>query len=993
MVFFIYGNDLTEKPQLFVCTKTFSNFKEYMFLRGFIIILLFQLLFSTHSIGKNPQPYFRHFSTNDGLPSSQVYQAMQDADGYMWFATDQGIVKYNGYEFKQFGTKDGLLDNVVFKLFQDSRNRIWMITNSGQIFIYNAGKISAYAHNDKIKDRIKMSFQMSIYVDKFDNVYIGSSNGQFLINSRGILTSRLTPKPINNRQSMLIDERIDNRKTDAMGSGLKAGIIDLTYLKKNGVDRLIFSNNSLGRLSAIRLKENRLLFSVGTTIFELKNKSYWKLGEVPYGIINLFEDSYQNFWVCTMNGLYFFDSNLDLKKSSVYLNEKYVSGIFQDKENGYWVTTINDGVYYLANTSIMNYLSDDNLQIPQVLTYDHNSVYAGYFPAVLAKLNSSEIKPIDKNFNSTVITSLFYDFEDSILYLGNDNITYYKKNNFHTLSNARIKLSNINFVKNKFGLFSGSYNLLYRITKDSTQELANLKSKMTCVFSDSDDNLIIGFIDGALKFDLRNKTVRKINKHLNDIRINDIDLYNKSICFATAGQGLKFLNQDSSITTLGESNGLCSNTIRKIAVGDGKIWCASNNGISVIEFTDFSKFKYKISNIRINEGILDNEINDVIVFNDTVWLASKKGIIFFPSSTNFTNEYSPQVHFTHFKLNNSDTTISDNSTFPYSFNAFSLGFEAPLFKSKGNQLYSYSLFNGEDSITGKTTNREVEFLSLDPGQYSFSVKAMNNSGKWSEQAAVLNFTILSPWWKTIWFRTILFAILLLSIYLLYRRRISSFKEKYDNEKKQASLQLTAMRAQMNPHFIFNVMSSIRNYMQENDLASAEKYLTSFAKLVRYTLDNSSVQEVSLEEELNALRSYAFLEMQRFEGGFHFEIINDPEIDTDEIMVPSLLLQPFVENAIKHGIDKSEGRGKILILIHKINESVAIAIEDNGIGRANSEILNLENRGKHTSFGSRLTFERIEAFNKAYNKDIKAKIVDLTDSSGKAAGTRVEIVLS
>ncbi len=282
---------------------------------------------------------------------------------------------------------------------------------------------------------------------------------------------------------------------------------------------------------------------------------------------------------------------------------------------------------------------------------------------------------------------------------------------------------------------------------------------------------------------------------------------------------------------------------------------------------------------------------------------------------------------------------------------------------------------------------------MDPGQYSFSVKAMNNSGKWSEQAAVLNFTILSPWWKTIWFRTILFAILLLSIYLLYRRRISSFKEKYDNEKKQASLQLTAMRAQMNPHFIFNVMSSIRNYMQENDLASAEKYLTSFAKLVRYTLDNSSVQEVSLEEELNALRSYAFLEMQRFEGGFHFEIINDPEIDTDEIMVPSLLLQPFVENAIKHGIDKSEGRGKILILIHKINESVAIAIEDNGIGRANSEILNLENRGKHTSFGSRLTFERIEAFNKAYNKDIKAKIVDLLDSSGKAAGTRVEIVLS
>ena len=134
-------------------------------------------------------------------------------------------------------------------------------------------------------------------------------------------------------------------------------------------------------------------------------------------------------------------------------------------------------------------------------------------------------------------------------------------------------------------------------------------------------------------------------------------------------------------------------------------------------------------------------------------------------------------------------------------------------------------------------------------------------------------------------------------------------------------------------------------------------------------------------------------MQRFEDGFQFEIIIDPEIDTDDIMVPSLLLQPFVENAIKHGIDKLAGKGKIFIYVQKKNQYILIAIEDNGIGRIDSANWNSENRGKHTSFGSRLTFERIEAFNKAYNKGIKAEIIDLKDKNQASIGTRVEIELS
>lgn len=965
-----------------------------MFLRNLISVTIFLVFLTVKSSGLGPQTYFQHFTTNDGLPTSQIYEAMQDSDGYMWFATDRGVVRYNGYEFKTFGTKEGLLDNVVFRLFQDIKGRIWMITFSGRVFFYEGGKINAYRYNDRIKGLINGSFQLSIFVDKNENVYIGSTYGQYLINSKGIVTIRIKPHNINNIPFISIDERVDSRKADAIGTGLKPGYTTrLLHLTKNGATSFIFQNKTDGKLCAVRLKNDRLLFSIGTTIFELKNKSFLKVGEVPHGIINMTEDLFQNLWVCTKNGLYFFDSTTDLSKSKSYLHGNYISNIMQDKENGYWVTSINDGIFYLPNHEVKNYVSNDRMQAPQALTCDDKYIYAGYFPAALAKINTTEMTVFDKKFESPTITSLYFDREDLSLYVGNDNITYLSKNKFNYIKYARTKNATINFTRNKFGLFSGCYDKLLQITNDSITELCKLNSKMTCIFSNTDNNLIIGSIDGVVKFDIKNNKFYQFNDRLSNFRIDDIDTINESLCFATVGHGLMIMMKDSSLKTIGESNGLCSNTIRKIAIDRGKIWCASNNGISVIEFSDFSKFTYEIKNIGIKEGIPDNEINDIAILNDTVWLASKKGIVFFSSHSDFENKYSPIVKFTRFQVNNSDTTISDKYIFPYKLNTFSIGFESPMFKSRKNQSYKYILFNGHDSIVGTTINREVEFLSLDPGKYSLSVKAMNNSGLWSKQPAVLSFTILSPWWKTIWFRTIIFILLMISIYIFYKRRILLFQEKYDNEKKQASLQLTAMRAQMNPHFIFNVMNSIRNYMQENDLASAEKYLTSFAKLVRYTLDNSSVQEVSLEEELQALRSYAFLEMQRFEDGFQFEIIIDPEIDTDDIMVPSLLLQPFVENAIKHGIDKLAGKGKIFIYVQKKNQYILIAIEDNGIGRIDSANWNSENRGKHTSFGSRLTFERIEAFNKAYNKGIKAEIIDLKDKNQASIGTRVEIELS
>ena len=326
----------------------------------------------------------------------------------------------------------------------------------------------------------------------------------------------------------------------------------------------------------------------------------------------------------------------------------------------------------------------------------------------------------------------------------------------------------------------------------------------------------------------------------------------------------------------------------------------------------------------------------------------------------------------------------------HTYNNIQIGFNGISYRSKGKIKYYYQLISGTDTLSSFTTNREVEFLSLRPGIYKFQVSAMNNSGVWSLSPAIFSFIIKPAWWQTWWLKSIVLFLIAASIYIFYRSKVKRIKHEFDMVQRQASLQLTAMRAQMNPHFIFNVMNSIRNYMQNHDMKSAEKYLTSFSKLVRYVLDNSEVQEITLEEELNALRNYTELEMQRFENGFEFNIVIENGIVLSETYLLSLVLQPFVENAIKHGISRMKSGGKILIDIRKIKNSILIAVEDNGVGIDEAFRWNEANREAHVSHGTSINLERIQAYNRVYGKNIKTRFINLSDNDGKSVGTRVEV---
>ncbi len=950
-----------------------------------------------HLLAQSNSPVFRHFTTEDGLPSSEVYYALQDSKGFMWFATDHGVSRFNGYEFRTFTTKDGLADNTSFKLFEDTRGRIWMLTFSGKIFYFEDNRIIPYRYNHLLNTANENVIPLGIFVDRNEDVYISFlTKGMLKIDSSGTCTWKLLNFGFE-PQNYLIDEFADGRILASLtyNDNLKKEHPAIAIHSLNSkTDTVYFSGITTGKFNALRWSDSQMIYAFSKTLYEINGASHAFLCTLPADITFLLKEKQRNrLWVGTSTGVYCFENENFAKWTQHDLIKKNISSIACDNEGGYWFTTLEDGVWYLPGDAIHNFsFTEDFLQAPLCLAAGSNKVaYAAYRGALLELRGTTWnilYHTSGSNLNFFSVNHLYADTGRQRVYFSQSLSGYYSAGDFHPFKNKLRRGLQTNFCMFNGTLYCGGSSFIFREQGDSLAVEKIIGQRVNCLSPMGSHNLLIGCNSGVLEYDIEKKETRIFHNDFNNTRVDDIEWFNNIACFATRGKGVVFLI-DGKTRAIDESKGLSSDLVSKLFVDGNDLWCATNKGISKIHFKDFKKFDYTISTIHSSDGLLSDEINDILVLHDTVYVATKSGISCFNKNADFINHTAPKVHITSVRVNNTDTPVNGSVDLLHDQNTIRISFTGISFRSDKNISYHYLLSNGQDTVSEYTSNRDVEFLSLPPSHYTFTIAAVNNSGIASMPASFA-FYIRPAWWQTWWFRILVALAIASIIFYIYRFQVKKLREKFVVERRQASLHLTALRAQMNPHFIFNVMSSIRNYMQNNDSASAEKYLTSFAKHLRSTLDNSEEQEVSLEEELKALKTYAELEMQGFENGFEFIVKCCHEIDMKETMLPSLLLQPFVENAIKHGIRGTKGTGKIIIDIKKINDCILIAVEDNGVGREESSNLNRQQNGHHRSHGTSITFDRISAFNKAYNKNIVASVTDLTDTNGKPAGTRVEI---
>jgi sensor histidine kinase YesM len=277
------------------------------------------------------------------------------------------------------------------------------------------------------------------------------------------------------------------------------------------------------------------------------------------------------------------------------------------------------------------------------------------------------------------------------------------------------------------------------------------------------------------------------------------------------------------------------------------------------------------------------------------------------------------------------------------------------------------------------------------------VKSCNNEGIWTIDAAEFSFAISPPFYKTWWF--ILGSVIFVvgSLVLVFRIRLNQLnkkqKAKFEQEVEVSKAELKALRAQMNPHFVFNSLNSIQHYILNSKSEEAAKYLNKFAKLIRLILNNSDKPTVTINEDMEALILYLELEKMRFENKFDYSIEVSSEIDGDYDEIPPMLIQPYIENAILHGINPKTGNGHITIRLGLVNQYIKISVIDNGIGReASKSLKSLHASTKHKSLGMKITKDRLRLLNSMQQSNLSVNITDMYNAEKKAVGTQVDLYI-
>lgn len=469
---------------------------------------------------------------------------------------------------------------------------------------------------------------------------------------------------------------------------------------------------------------------------------------------------------------------------------------------------------------------------------------------------------------------------------------------------------------------------------------------------------------------------------------------NAGAVYAGTAHGFVMMPPKGPMKLFNRRNGLsyerCESLLKD---SSGNIWIT--NSKSLIRFNPTT---HQITHFEENSGLsIDGFRSNAAISTsggELLW-GSEKGINSFYPERLIITPSSLQVSIYAIDNNDSLQYFGSNASFslPHNRNDITFHFTAIHLNGSRNIEYQYRLKGYDREWHAGIDIREARYPSLPAGTYTFLVRASIDRVKWTNANNEITLTIIPPVWQRWWFITAAVLVLALLLYALYRWRLQQVreKEKMRSEYNQriAEIEMKALRAQMNPHFIFNCLNSINRYIVKSDHATASLYLTRFSKLIRLILDNSNSKNVLLSNELEALKIYMEMESLRFNEKFTYQIVIDEDVIPDIVEVPPLIIQPYVENAIWHGLLHKETAGHLLIHLSMITDNMLqCVIEDNGVGRERAMEFKSKSATTKKSLGMKLTEDRIAILNKQNTPNASITILDLHTDSGDAIGTKV-----
>jgi ligand-binding sensor domain-containing protein len=970
----------------------------YRMLYQFLKISLLAMLYACISISNSFAQTIvsRHYSVNDGLPSSECYTVMQDSKGFLWIATDAGIVKYDGYQFKTYNSTQGLPDNTVFKIHEDRHGRIWFSSYSGQFAYYKHETDSIYtilankalgalvkylpidfAFDDK--DTLWVSVQLDGYLKIIPPYYKTFKHYHIEENS-------IYVKECNHHAFIYGVERPPLIRKN-MGVTFKYSFINASNQLR--ATYMSSSENLSNRLSATQIEPHSYLLADAFKVYNMSEDkvslvSNLKLNPLT-NIINVFKDSKDRIWLSTnKEGVILYNNSKFENKVNQFLQNDIVTCTFEDSDHGFWITTTNNGLYHIPSLNFNYFNKSNGLSADKVynIALINDKLYC---TTDNDKLNILDLKKNTFTYQSEMIYHQVFGFNQQLLV----NTDCSRIKNLDKLTTIELKSEvdnkNISLVKileiddaNLLGFDQGSNIYTVNRLNGMCKLIYKLPTKMFSLFYEN-QKMLIGTKQGLYQLKDNHLSFLGDTIPLLSKRVEAIASANGMLFIATKGFGVLCYKDSKIVQHFNEMNGLASD-ICKCIFKDRKnnIWVGTNRGISRLSFSSITS-QYKCNTLNVLNGLVSNEINQILEYKNHLYFATNSGIGAFEINTIDNNSKVIPVQIEHFFVNNKKVNIALPLELNYNENYINVQYKGLNLKNKGDITYKYKL-QGLDTGWTYSKNTFVQYTTLPDGDFQFIVYALSENDKQSEQAASVSFSIKKPFWKTWWFYSILIATITSVIAIVYNIRVKGIKKMeaqktLDNIKIGAS-ELKALRAQMNPHFIFNAINSIQSFVIKNESVEAQKYLTKFSKLIRLVLESSKQELVLLSREIEALNLYLELEALRASFSFDYQIDIDNNLQQKTIFIPTMLLQPFVENAILHGLLPLIDRRAMLKISFELKDPyLLIKIEDNGIGRAKAEAIKSKKGLGQYSMGMSVVNERVEMLNKFTSVQTKIDILD------------------
>lgn len=951
------------------------------------------------------EPVFKHYTVEDGLPGSEIYCVMQDSKGFIWFSSDHGICRFDGTSFRTYTTYDGLADNTIFTIVEDSKHRLWFQSFSGRLSYFQDDKMYLIKNNEYITQILGKRYIRALYVSPNDTIWVSEAENIYLFKLLQDGSCRFIKKT--NKYEVIITPDINSEKSYV--NGMK----DMLVLNNEKLKILIGAkelqitvknfNPHLGSttLACIPLLDHTWLLGISNKLVLFNEYGILNTIQFKTHIISLYQSADGKIWVMLYKGgVKCFNPKAILegnKEECTYLEGLSVTSCLKDKEGGIWFSTLEKGVYFLPSEAFYSYPDLDKLPDKKVIFVGgrESDFYVGLMDGSLLLNSGKERFKVFRNSRGSknvFITSyamlttpkdeVWFSFSDELLVLNKDHLVFRMKDKF--FNSFTIGAGDIVWASfyDKLCKFKDHQIIKTYSTKLNIRKMCEWKGK-----------LWLACVSGLYSFD--NEKIQSYEKKnsLLSQRITDLQVDKKNrLWMSTLGGGVLVQDEDTLIQ-IGVKEGLISNLCNTLLIDtDQNVWVGTNSGISRINALA-RESHYKIDNYTVSNGLISNEVRQFYRQKNKLWLATNNGLSMIDLNRLNRMPSPLPIYMMGIKINNKDTALSPNYKLRYTENNIQLSYVGISFTGGGKLQYRYTLQSNHDNTPGSlqyTTKSDLQFNTLAPGDYIFSVWARNADGIWSQNPAYFSFTILPPFWATWWFRLLCVLFIMGGIILFFRWRLTQLMAQSLLRNELNEVKQQALTARMNPHFMFNALNSIQNYISTNQKEDAHKYLSKFSRLMRLILLNSKDSFVSLQSEIEALKLYIDLEVLRFRNRISCDIYVDPQLEEENYKIPAMVIQPFVENSIKHGLVPKEGEGKLEIVIKKEGNYLICTITDNGIGRVKSATYNLEkNRQlRHESMGMALTENRIKLLQFIYDHRVKLEIIDLYDDAGLATGTKV-----